>query len=141
MALIGLSIAIHPGNTGQSGTAPGYIAFGCVIVAACIFAIVCQLTNRVVLTQHGLAWRNLMRTRSVAWADVQQVGTAVAASVGRWYSPAVKANGKLIRINSIIGSRRYVESIVADIRSVWTEARTATLAGGVDASAAGPPEV
>ena len=121
MALIGLSIAIQPGSAGHPGTAPGYIAFGGVIVAVFIFLIVCQLTNRLVVTPQGLTWRNMMRTRSVAWADVQDVLTVRASSVGRWYSPAVKANGKLIRINSVMASRRGIDSIVTDIRRARVE--------------------
>jgi Bacterial PH domain len=82
MALIGLSIAIHPGSAGHSGTAPGYIAFGGVIVAVFIFLVVCQLTNRLVVTEQGLTWRNMMRVRTVAWADVQDVLTVRASGVG-----------------------------------------------------------
>src|SRR5271165_1481140 len=136
MVLIGLSIAIHPGNAGQPGTAPGYIAFGGVFVATFIFLIVCQLTNRLVVTEHGLTWRNMMRTKSVAWAGIQDVRMVTAASPGPWYSPAVEANGKLIRISSVIGSRRYTESIVADIRSTWAQARATTLPSGFDTSPA-----
>jgi hypothetical protein len=121
MALIGLSIAIQPGSAGHPGTAPGYIAFGGVIVAVFVFLIVCQLTNRLVVTEQGLTWRSMMRTKSVAWADVQDVLTVTASSVGRWSSPAVKANGKLIRINSVIASRRRIESIVTDIRRARVE--------------------
>ena len=121
MALIGLSIAIHPGSAGHPGTAPGYIACGGVIVAVFIFLMVCQLTNRLVVTEQRLTWRNMMRTSSVAWADVQDVLTVTASSAGRWYSPAVKTNGKLIRINSVMASRRRVESIVTDIRSTRAE--------------------
>jgi PH (Pleckstrin Homology) domain-containing protein len=119
MALIGLSIAIQPGSS--PGTAPGYIAFGGVIVAVFIFLMACQLTNRLVVTEQGLTWRNMMRTRTVAWADVQDVLTVTASSVGRWYSPAVKANGKLIRISSVMASRRRIESIVTDIRRARVE--------------------
>ena len=138
MALIGLSIAIHPGSAGHPGTAPGYIAFGGVIVAVFIFLVVCQLTNRLVVTEQGLTWRNMMRVRTVAWADVQDVLTVSASSRGPWYSPAVRANGELIRIGSVIASRRRVESIVTDIRSTCAEARTTTPPGTIDTSPADP---
>lgn len=138
MALIGLSIAIHPGSAGHSGTAPGYIAFGGVIVAIFIFLIVCQLTNRLVVTEQGVIWRNMVRIRTVAWADVQDVLTVTASSAGRWYSPAIKVNGKVIRIGSVIASRRRVESIVTDIRSACAEARITTPPGTIDTSPAGP---
>jgi hypothetical protein len=138
MALIGLSIAIHPGSADHPGTAPGYIAFGGVIVAVFMFLVVCQLTNRLVVTEQGLTWRNMMRIRTVAWTDVQDVLTVRASSVGLWYSPAVKANGKLIRIGSVIASRRRVESIVTDIRSTCAETRTTTPLGTIDTSPADP---
>ncbi len=121
MALIGLSIAIHPGNAGHPGTAPGYIACGLVSAAVLTFLIVCQLTNRLAVTEQGLAWRSMMRTRSVTRADVQDVLTVTASAAGRWYSPAVKADGQLIRINSVIASRRRTESIVTDIRRARVE--------------------
>ena len=138
MALIGVSIAIHPGRADHPGTAPGYIAFGAVIVAVLIFFVVCQLTNRLVVTEQGLTWRNMMRIRTVAWADVQDVLIVGASSRGPWYSPAVKVNGKLIRIGSVIASRRRVESIVTDIRSTCAEARTTTPLGTIDTSPADP---
>ena len=120
------------------GTAPGYIAFGGVIVAVLIFFLVCQLTDRLVVTEQGLTWRSMMRIRTVAWADVQDVLTVGARSYGPWYSPAVKANGKLIRIGSVIASRRRVESIVTDIRSTCAGARTTTPLGTIDTSPADP---
>jgi Bacterial PH domain len=139
MALIGLSIAIHPGNAREPGTAPGYIAVGAVIVAACIFLIVGQLTNRLLVTEPGLSWRNMMRTRNVAWADVEDVRMVSAASAGPWYSPAIRVNGKLIRISSVIGSRRYVERVASDIRSSWTGALEGKPINGVSQFVAAPP--
>jgi Bacterial PH domain len=126
MALIGLSIAIQPAN--HPGTAPGYIAVGSVIAGAFIVAIVALLTNRLVVTEHALTWRNLGRTRSVAWADVQDVLVVPANALGRYYSPAIKAHGRLIRINSVIGPRRYTRRVVAEIREAWA----ADLATGAD---------
>jgi hypothetical protein len=121
LALIAVSIAIHPGNAAHSGTAPGYIAFGTVLAAFCIFLMVCALAERLVLTEQGLTWRHMLRTRNIAWASIQDVLVVPAASAGHWFSPAVKADGRLIRINSVLGSRRYIENVVTAIR----EARAA----------------
>ena len=137
MALIGLSIAIHR-VARVTLVPPGYIAFGGVIVVVLIFFVVCQLTNRLVVTEQGLTWRNMMPVRTVAWADVQDVLTVRASGVGLWYSPAVRANGELIRIGSVIASRRRVESIVTDIRSTCAGARTTTPLGTIDTSPADP---
>jgi Bacterial PH domain len=123
MALIGVSIAIHPGNTGHPGTAPGYIAFGIIITALCIFAVTSQLTSRLVVTPEGLTWRVMLRTRSIAWADIQDV-LVVPGSRG-WHSLGVKAEGKLMRINAVIGSRRYTERIVTAIRAARPQTSTA----------------
>ena len=73
-----------------------------------------QVTSRLVVTPEGLTWRVMARTRSVAWADVQDI-LVLPGSRG-WHSPAVRAGGKLVRINAVIGSRRYTESIVTAIR-------------------------
>jgi hypothetical protein len=122
MALIGVSIAIHPGNTGHPGTAPGYIAFGIVITALCICVVTSQLTSRLVVTAKGLSWRVMLRTRSIPWLDIQDV-LVVSGSRG-WHSPGVKTDGKLVRINAVIGSRRYTERIVTAIRAARPQTDT-----------------
>jgi hypothetical protein len=123
MALIGVSIAIHPGNTGHPGTAPGYIACGIIIAALCISIVTGQLTSRLVVTADGLTWRVWLRSRSIAWTDIQDV--LVVPGSGGWYSPGVKADGKLIRINAVTGSRRYTERIVTAIRDARPQPGTA----------------
>jgi hypothetical protein len=128
MALIGVSIAIHPGDAGHAGTAPGYIAVGIVIAAACIFLVIAQLTSRLVVTGYGLTWRSMMRTRSIGWADIDDVLVVRANSAGRWYSPGVKAGGRLTRVNSVIGPRHYTEGIVEAIREARPQPGTGTRA-------------
>jgi hypothetical protein len=123
MAFLGISIALHPGNTGHPGTAPGYIAFGVIITALCIFVVTRQLTSRLVVTAEGLTWRVWPRTRSIAWTDIQDV--QVVPGSGGWYSPGIKADGKLIRINAVTGSRRYSERIVTAIRDACPQTGTA----------------
>jgi Bacterial PH domain len=115
MALIGVSIAVHPGQAGHPGTAPGYIAFGSFIAALFLFMIVAQVASRLVVTEEGLTWRSMVRTRSIAWDDIQDVVVVPAASMGPWYSPAVKTGGRLVRINSVIGPRRYTGRVVAAV--------------------------
>jgi hypothetical protein len=126
MALIGISIAIHPGNADHPGTAPGYVAFGSLLTAGITFAFVGELTSRLAVTDHGLTWRYWMRTKSVAWADIQDVIVMPAASFGPWCSPGVRTAGRLMRINSVIGPRRYTEKIVTAIRETRSQARNAT---------------
>jgi hypothetical protein len=125
MALIGVSIAVQPAPD-RPGTAPGYIAFGTVIAAACIFLAVAQLTSRLVVTGNGLTWRSWMRTRTIDWADIDDVLVVRAHSAGRWYSPGVTTRGRLTRINSVIGPRRYTENIVEAIRQARPQAATDT---------------
>jgi hypothetical protein len=119
MALIFVSIAIQPGPAGHPGTAPGYIAFGSVGAAIFILMIVGQLASRLVVTEEGLTWRIMTRARSVAWADIQDVLVVPTNALGLYYSPGVKANGRLMRINSVIGPRRYTRQVVAEIRQAW----------------------
>jgi hypothetical protein len=105
MALIFVSIAIQPGPAGHPGTAPGYIAFGSVGAAICICMIVGMLASCLTVTEEGITWRIMTRTRSVAWADIQDVLIVPANALGRYSSPGVKAHGRLIPINSVIGPR------------------------------------
>ena len=128
IALIGLSIAIHPGNASHPGTAPGYIAFGSIFSAAFIFLLVAHLRSRLVVAEHGLTWRYMMRTKSIDWAAIEDVVVMPAHSLGAWYSPGVKTDGGLMRIDSVIGPRRYTESIIAAIRGSRPQARTTTSA-------------
>ena len=130
MALIGVSIAIHPGNEGHPGTAPGYIAFGSVLAALFMLMLVGLLASRLVVTGQGLTWRYLTRTRSIAWAEIQDVLVVPASGLGPWYSPGIKANDRLIRINSVTGPRRYTERIVTEIREVWSAASLRGLTAG-----------
>jgi len=127
MALIGVSIAIQP-DAQHPGTAPGYIAFGTVIAAACIFLAVAQLTSRLLVTGHGLTWRSMMRTRSICWVDIDDVLVVRANSAGPWYSPGVMTGGRLTRVNSVIGPRRYTENIVEAIRQARPQAAIGTQA-------------
>ncbi len=129
MALIGVGIAIHPGNVGHPGTAPGYIAFGSVLAALIILLLAGQLASRLVVTEQGLTWRYLARTRSIAWAEIQDVLVVPASGLSPWYSPGIKASGRLIRINSVIGPRRYNERIVTEIRQAWSAAIPRNLTG------------
>ena len=130
MALIGVSIAVHPGDTGHSGTAPGYIAFGSAIAALFIAFAVAQVTARLTVGEHGLAWGSVMRTRSVPWADIQDVLIVPASGMGSWYRPAIRSGGRLIRIQGVAGSHRYIESIVAAISDAQLRASgTASIAG------------
>jgi hypothetical protein len=115
MALIGVSIAIQPGNSDHSGTAPGYIACGSAIAALFILLAVVQVTSRFIVGEHGLTWGSVVRTRSVRWADIQDVLIVRASGTGSWYRPAIRSGGRLIRIQGVAGSHRYIESIVAAI--------------------------
>ena len=130
MALIGVSIAIHPADTDRPGTAPGYIAFGTILAAFCMFFAVVQVSSRLVVTGDGLTWRVWLRTRSIAWADIQDV--LVVASFRGWYCPGVKADGKLVRINAVVGPRRYNERIVTAIRDARPQAETAARSSATD---------
>jgi hypothetical protein len=126
MALIGVSIAVHPGNAGHPGTAPSYIAFGSILAAVFVFMIVVQLMARLIVTEHGLSWRSFLRTRSIAWSEIQDVLVAPAKSIGRCYSPGIKVDGKWMRISSVNGPRRYTETIVSAIRDAELQARVAS---------------
>lgn len=120
-----------------AGTAPGYIAFGSILAAACIFMIFGQ---RLIVSERGLTWRSFLRTRSIAWSDIQDVLVVPANAVGRYYSPGIKADGRWMRINSVIGPRRYTETIVTAIRDAQLRARVAAAsAARADQKPAVPP--
>jgi hypothetical protein len=130
MAIIGVSIAVHPGNLGHSGTAPGYIAFGSAIGALSVLLTVAQVTARLIVGKHGLTWGSMMRTRSVTWADIQDVLIVPASGMGPWYRPAIRSGGKLIRIQGVAGSHRYIESIVGAISDAQLRAGGAASIAG-----------
>ena len=123
LVLIGVGFAVHPGRASHPGPAPGYIAFGSILVAAGVFMIVVQLMARLVVTGHGLSWRSFLRTRSIAWGDIEDVLVVPAKAVGRYYSPGIEVGGRCLRIDSVIGPRRYTETIVSAIRDAQRRAR------------------
>jgi Bacterial PH domain len=131
MALIGVSIAIQPGNADHSGTAPGYIAFGSAVAALVTLVTVYQVTARLTVGEHGLTWGSVMRTRSVRWADIQDVLIVPTASMGSWYRPAIRSGGRLIRVQGVAGSHRYIESIVAAISDAQLRASGAASIAGL----------
>lgn len=138
MALVGVSIAIEPGNSDHSGTAPGYIAVGSGIAALFVLLAVTQVTARLIVGEHGLTWGSVMRTRSVPWADIQDVLIVPASGMGSWYRPAIRSGGRLIRIQGVAGSHRYIESIVAAISDAQLQLRVSG-AASVAGQRAVPP--
>jgi hypothetical protein len=109
MALIGVSIAVQPGNSDHAGTVPGYVAFGSAFAVVFILLAVAQVTAGLIVGEHGLTWGWMLRIRSVRWTDIQDVLIVPAAGMGSWYRPAIRSGGKLIRIQGVGGSRRYIE--------------------------------
>jgi Bacterial PH domain len=138
MVLIALSIAIQP-KAGRPGTAPGYIALGTALAVITAFVAVGQIRSRLVVSELGLSWRYVMRTRSVPWADIEDVLVVPAASRGSYYSPGIKVGGKPVRINSVVGPRRYTERIVAAICAAGQELGSAIPPAPGGPSAAGLP--
>ena len=90
--------------------------------------IVVQLMARLIVTEHGLSWRSFLRTRSIAWSEIQDVLVVPAKAIGRYYSPGIKVDGKWMRISSVAGTRRYTETIVTAIRDAELRARVASAA-------------
>jgi hypothetical protein len=124
----GLAIALNPGGAGDPGTAPGYIISGVIVGAAGLFLAASQARSRVVVSEHGVRWSFLLRSRSVAWENIREIKIVGAASMGSWYSPALLTATGSVRINSVIGSRRYVEQIAASLEAA--RPRTADHPGG-----------
>jgi hypothetical protein len=87
-----------------------------------------MIVSRLIVTRHGLTWRYYLRTRSIAWADIQDVLVVPGNAVGRYYGPGIKTDGRLIRVSSVIGPRRYTETIVTAIRDAQMQARVAATA-------------
>jgi len=115
MALIGLSIAVQPGNSRHSGPAHGYVAFGSAIAVLFILFVVVQVSARLTVAEHGITWGSVLHTRSLGWAEIQDVLIVPTSGMGTWYRPAIRSGGKLIRIQGVAGSHRYIECIVTAI--------------------------
>jgi hypothetical protein len=90
------------------------------------------------VTEHGLTWCFLLRTGSVAWADVHDV--KVVSGLGGFatsYSPGVATGTGLIGINSVAGPQKYIGKVVAgilDARPAGT-AHTSDLASAASVAA------
>jgi hypothetical protein len=126
---IGLEIALEPGGTSARGTAPGYLITGIIIGLAGLLVAACQVRSRMVVSNQGITWCHLLRTRAVGWDDIHEIKIVRAASMGSWYSPGITTTAGSVRINSVMGSRRYVAKIVAAIQTARPEAPVAAQHG------------
>jgi hypothetical protein len=100
------------------------------IAALFVLLAVAQVTARLIVGEHGLTWGSVMRTRSVPWADIQDVLIVPASGMGSWYRPAITSGGRLIRIQGVAGSHRYIEGLVVAIGDARLRASgSASLAG------------
>jgi hypothetical protein len=111
----GIGVAVDPGGQGDPGTAPGYIVSGVVIGAVGIFFAVTQVTTRLVVNEHGLAWRYFLRTKTVSWDDVEDVEVLPSGSGA--YCAGIRTRPGLIAIKSVNGSELHAQTIVEALKA------------------------
>lgn len=114
------------GGPGKGGTA-GWV-LGIVVAVAMagigLGIIVCQVSNRLLVADDGLTYRYNLRTRHVGWPDVQSVGTTPAKSMGSWWWLQVQTPGGETPIKSVMGTRKYVGGVAAEISALAADRRS-----------------
>ena len=111
----GIGVAVDPGGQGDPGTAPGYIASGVVIGALGVFFVIAQVTARLVVNEHGLAWRYFLRAKTVSWDDVEDVEVL---PTGRGaYCAGIRTGSGLIAIKTVTGPERHAQTIVEALQA------------------------
>jgi Bacterial PH domain len=116
LVTIGLAEAV-PGGSRDGGATPGSILTGIAFGLIGILVAACQIRSRMVVSDQGITWCHLLRTRSVGWDNIREIRTVRAASMGSWFSPGLTTTAGAVRINSVMGSRRYVANIVAAMQA------------------------
>lgn len=106
------------------GSGPAPIAVGAGIAAMGIYLAISQLRHRLVVTQDGLTWSFLLRTRTVVWADVQDIDVVRGYSSQDYYSPGIRTATGMVRVTCILGRRDYIEKVVSGIRTARPATRS-----------------
>lgn len=114
-AAVGLAETLaSPGKGGVAGQILG--VFVALLVAGIgLAAIMTGVSTRLVVSGEGLTWRYNLRSRHIAWPDIQSVSVGFA---GGWACLQIDmVHGMPTLIRSVTGTNRCVESIAADIRA------------------------
>jgi hypothetical protein len=135
-----IKIHVHPPQAKQLAASQAEIqgqdvASGAVIGAVGIYMGISQFRSRIVVTAQGLTSSYLLRRKTVPWVEIQDVVVVGGSSLRTTYSPGIKTGSGMVRLNGVIGSRPYVENIVAGIRA---SRPAAPAAPGPEQAATGP---
>lgn len=116
-----LSAGLGPG--GVKG-AVVHIVAAVVLAGVGTFFIICQVKNRLVVVDDGLTYRYTLRTRHIAWPDVQSVGTMPVPGMGEWWWLQIQTPCGQTPIKSVKGRRKYVEGVAAEISALAADRRS-----------------
>ncbi len=112
-----------------SGVIGTVVAGALVAVIGCAIAA-SALSSVAELTPAGLAYRHNLRRRVIPWASIEGLQVGRAPGVAPWSTLMVERRfDRPVRVASIVGRRRFVEQVIADIDAFRAEQGSASRSG------------
>jgi hypothetical protein len=109
--LVGLAGVLPENHAGVSGVIVSGItlAFSIVLCSA-------VMTNRLVVTNEGIVFWHSLKRRSFLWSSVRSFEVGAPRGLLPWPGLILNSASGRMRIDSIVGTRSFVEKVAADLR-------------------------
>lgn|ERR1022692_2451538 len=105
----GLTPANHAGLSGM-------IIAG-ISVAFSIWLAALVITNGLTVTPEYIVYRKNFRKRTIPWSSVRSFDIGKSQSVVRWPCLVINLDSGRMRVDSIAGTRSFVDRVAAELRS------------------------
>lgn len=111
--VLGIDMVIYGSRSDVGATVVGAFAMAIAGLAAALVA-----TTLAELTPAGLAYRFNFRHRMIPWASIESFRIDRGPGTGPWWGLVVERRwDRPVLVGSIVGSRRYVARVIADIEA------------------------
>jgi hypothetical protein len=129
--LVGLAGVLPENHAGVSGVVVSIItlAFSIVLCSAVI-------TSRLVVTDEGIVFRHTLKRRAIPWSSVRSFEVGAPRGLLPWPGLILNSASGRVHIDSIVGTRSFVEKVVADLRRFQRDQSTRSV--GVEDSSPDP---
>ncbi len=112
--LVGLSGLLPSTHAGPGGIAIGglLVAFGLYLLAFSVIA------TRLVITNTGIIYWKRLKKNTIPWSSVRSFGIGLSRSLVHWPCLVIQTENGPARVDSIAGSRAFVERVIRDLDDI-----------------------
>jgi hypothetical protein len=96
--------------------ASGVIICGIVLAFSLVLASAVT-TNRLIMTDEGIISWHTFRKKTIPWSSIKSLGVGRPRGMLPWPGLVINSTSGRIRVDSIVGSRSFVEKVAAELRS------------------------